>query len=252
MTINKLTDERIEKIAVWLATESHSLNLEMLMCLRELQERRKVESAGFQITDSPQKMALSSLDNKPLIVSDLMAYAFHHALTDSPLGTEDAEDIKTGLRAAFAYVAVAEPVQIVTDERTAFNTWNNDKDLPIAGVSAEKAGWLAWQARAKLPPGNAPKNLEGLVITAAAADVLAERKRQVTEKGWTAERDDAYEDSELADAASCYALHAHNQGGGIPTNWPWSRERWKQKSPRRDLVKAGSLILAEIERLDRA
>lgn len=38
-----ITDERIEKIAVWLATESHSLNLEMLTCLRELQERRKAE-----------------------------------------------------------------------------------------------------------------------------------------------------------------------------------------------------------------
>lgn len=36
-----ITDERIEKIAVCLATESHSLNLEMLTCLRELQERRK-------------------------------------------------------------------------------------------------------------------------------------------------------------------------------------------------------------------
>lgn len=43
MTNNQLTDERIEKIAVWLATESHSLNLEMLTCLRELQERRKAE-----------------------------------------------------------------------------------------------------------------------------------------------------------------------------------------------------------------
>lgn len=39
-----ITDERIEKIAVCLATESHSLNLEMLTCLRELQERRKADS----------------------------------------------------------------------------------------------------------------------------------------------------------------------------------------------------------------
>jgi hypothetical protein len=38
-----ITDECIEKIAVWLVTESHSLNLEMLTCLRELQERRKAE-----------------------------------------------------------------------------------------------------------------------------------------------------------------------------------------------------------------
>lgn len=34
-------------------------------------------------------------------------------------------------------------------------------------------------------------------------------------------------------------------------HWPWSREWWKPKNPRRDLVKAGALIVAEIERLDR-
>ncbi|MDZ1608187.1 hypothetical protein [Klebsiella pneumoniae] len=33
-------------------------------------------------------------------VTDAMAYAFHHALTDSPLGDDDVEDIKAGLRAA--------------------------------------------------------------------------------------------------------------------------------------------------------
>ena len=47
MTNNQLTDERIEKIAVWLATESHSLNLEMLTCLRELQERRLADKNCF-------------------------------------------------------------------------------------------------------------------------------------------------------------------------------------------------------------
>ena len=51
MTNNQLTDERIEKIAVWLATESHSLNLEMLTCLRELQERRKADSEPVVFTD---------------------------------------------------------------------------------------------------------------------------------------------------------------------------------------------------------
>lgn len=88
--------------------------------------------------------------------------------------------------------------------------------------------------------------------TAAAADVLAERQRQVTAEGWTAERDDGYQNSELADAAACYAIHAHNQGFSTPAYWPWSPDWWKQTSPRRDLVKAGALILAEIERLDRA
>ncbi|WP_394883681.1 hypothetical protein [Klebsiella pneumoniae] len=94
--------------------------------------------------------------------------------------------------------------------------------------------------------------LESRTVTAATADVLAERQRQVTAEGWTAERDDGYQNSELADAAACYAIHAHNQGFSTPAHWPWSQDWWKQTSPRRDLVKAGALILAEIERLDRA
>ena len=36
------------------------------------------------------------------------------------------------------------------DERAAFNAWNNEDNLPIAGVGAKNAAWLAWQARAKL------------------------------------------------------------------------------------------------------
>lgn len=34
--------------------------------------------------------------------------------------------------------------------------------------------------------------------------------------------------------------------------WPWEEEAWRPKNPRHDLVKAAALILAEIERLDRA
>lgn len=93
--------------------------------------------------------------------------------------------------------------------------------------------------------------LESRTVTAAAADVLAERQRQVTAEGWTAERDDAYQNSELADAAACYAINAHNQGLSTPAHWPWAPDWWKQSGPRRDLVKAGALILAEIERIDR-
>ena len=39
---------------------------------------------------------------------------------------------------------------VVQDERAAFNAWNNDENLPIAGVGAKNAAWLAWQARAVL------------------------------------------------------------------------------------------------------
>lgn len=51
-------------------------------------------------------------------VTDAMAYAFHHALTDGPLGDDDVEDIKTGLRAAFAAVTIRQPAPVVPVEAT--------------------------------------------------------------------------------------------------------------------------------------
>lgn len=103
--------------------------------------------------------------------------------------------------------------------------------------------------------------LESRAVSAAAADVLAERQRQVTAEGWTPVHDDEHSDGELALAASCYAYIAAYPDccGGYKYEqwpkhkfWPWEESWWKPKTPRRDLIKAGALILAEIERLDRA
>ncbi|MFU4579763.1 LysM peptidoglycan-binding domain-containing protein [Pseudomonas aeruginosa] len=90
-------------------------------------------------------------------------------------------------------------------------------------------------------------------IPQAWLDVQAERRRQVEAEGWTPEHDDEHNGGELADAAACYALWA---GGINPGNWrefwPWAPEWLKHSEPRRMLVKAAALILAEIQRLDRA
>ncbi|EGY1273292.1 ead/Ea22-like family protein [Escherichia coli] len=94
--------------------------------------------------------------------------------------------------------------------------------------------------------------LEARSFNPAILDVVAERQRQQSVEGWTPEHDNAYQNSELADAAACYAIHAHNQGFSTPAHWPWSPDWWKQSGARCDLVKAGALILAEIERIDRA
>ena len=94
--------------------------------------------------------------------------------------------------------------------------------------------------------------------TDAARDVLAERQRQISAEGWTPEHDDAHEEGSLACAAGCYAIHAglpdeaRVPKGWAPQDWPWGAEWWKPKDRRSDLVRAGALILAEIERLDRA
>lgn len=95
----------------------------------------------------------------------------------------------------------------------------------------------------------------------AAQDVLAERARQIASEGWTLEHDDEHDPGDLACAGAAYALsagdaiHPMSQGDGgcqQPTFWPWDAEWWKPKTPRQDLVRAAALIIAEIERLDRA
>lgn len=104
--------------------------------------------------------------------------------------------------------------------------------------------------------------------SAAIADVVAERARQISVEGWTNEHDDAHMPGALACAGGCYALHAgarsswdqssyraaeplyqNDEAGTYP--WPWGAEWWKPKTPRRDLVRAAALLIAEIERMDR-
>ena len=95
-------------------------------------------------------------------------------------------------------------------------------------------------------------------ISRAASDVLAERQRQVEVEGWSAAHDDGHSSGELALAAAAYAQFAaktdrQRAAGSLNRAnwWPWSPDWWKPSDRRRDLVKAGALILAEIERLDR-
>jgi len=92
----------------------------------------------------------------------------------------------------------------------------------------------------------APESAGGTVLC-AALDVLEERARQVSVEGWDPDHDDeVHDDGELARAAACYAL---GEAGDL---WPWDIRWWKPKDRRRDLVRAGALIVAEIECLDRA
>ncbi|ENZ9960072.1 hypothetical protein ACFLJF_005762 [Salmonella enterica] len=106
--------------------------------------------------------------------------------------------------------------------------------------------------------------LEHLKLSPAAADVLAERQRQITAEGWTLAHDDWQNQyGDLAIAAACYARHAYGRGWvypekperyqdeEAPNDWPWDDTWWKPDSPRRDLIKATALLLAELERLDR-
>ncbi|MFC2970898.1 hypothetical protein ACFOJE_01540 [Azotobacter bryophylli] len=91
-------------------------------------------------------------------------------------------------------------------------------------------------------------------LSQASADVLAERRRQVEAEGFAPECDDQYRVGELATAAGCYLLFsdAYPNEGQPPAGWPWADSWWKPTTYRQNQIKAGALILAEIERLDRA
>lgn len=107
--------------------------------------------------------------------------------------------------------------------------------------------------------------------------IAAERRRQIAVEGWTAEHDDQHVNGQLAWAATCYAAPSTvftmtmSRGGRNPDdglvawNEPWPREQtmnrgepcfapWHRPVVDRvtELVKAGALIAAEIDRLKRA
>lgn len=101
------------------------------------------------------------------------------------------------------------------------------------------------------------------------AEITAERLRQITSEGWTVEHDDLHAQGEMARAAACYAM-----AGGVNKVqreslfrlfelgsestailrklWPWDWTWWKPMDRRRDLIRAAALIVAEVERIDRA
>lgn len=92
--------------------------------------------------------------------------------------------------------------------------------------------------------------------------IAEERQRQIDGEGWTPEHDDKHSNDEMARAAMCYTNPIPSEGF-ITAYWPWDREWYKPSkynesrlAPRkidrvRELVKAGALIAAEIDRLQR-
>ena len=91
-----------------------------------------------------------------------------------------------------------------------------------------------------------------LAMTHAQSDVLRERAAHFSREGFTNKGDDAYAPGTLAAAGACYAKYWDAvPGSEEPGGWPWLTAWWKPTTPRRNLVKAVSLLLAEIEKIDR-
>lgn len=85
--------------------------------------------------------------------------------------------------------------------------------------------------------------------------IAIERQRQMTEEGFSLDHDDRWELGELVKAAACYAVWGTNadviEGG--QDAWPWDTP-WDKRgngNALTHLVKAGALIAAEIDRIQR-
>lgn len=102
-------------------------------------------------------------------------------------------------------------------------------------------------------------------INKAMGDIAYERMRQIGLEGYTPEHDDEHDNGEIALAAATYALLAGAELGDEENMdldaaimhvtkwvWPWSPKALKPTDARRMLIKSAALIVAEVERIDRA
>ncbi len=72
--------------------------------------------------------------------------------------------------------------------------------------------------------------------------IATERQRQIEIEGWTAEHDRQWKGGELIRAAICYASDGFYR-------WPWEKKFYKPVDQKKDLIRAGALIAAELDRL---
>ena len=100
--------------------------------------------------------------------------------------------------------------------------------------------------------------------SAGLGAMAEERLQHYSREGHTNDGDDKYDDFQLTFAAICYAEQATDPPNlrqfnrkDIPLHWPWHESSWKPakgdsiEERQRELAKAGSLIAAEYDRLER-
>ena len=94
--------------------------------------------------------------------------------------------------------------------------------------------------------------MESVGETVVILEIATERNRQIKVEGWSASHDDDHVGGELAAAAICYASTGIKSIRRTDGYWPFDLSWWKPGKVRRNLIKAAALIVAEIERIDRA
>lgn len=139
-----------------------------------------------------------------------------------------------------------------------FERWANPSgswtNADMGDFSPGRFGWMLEDIEA-LPAPIPWRGGQGFfeVPDVTAARILAERERQV-DLGWTPAHDDQHVNNEIETAAHCY-LTACRDGYdeiAVMNHWPWEMDSFRPGSASRNMVKAGALLLAEQERIERS
>ena len=82
------------------------------------------------------------------------------------------------------------------------------------------------------------------------AELIAdERKRQVEVEGWSQEHDNQHDPMEFIRAAKAYLMIDTDYITRVGM-WPWTGGSFKPKDTIKDLIRAGALIAAAIDRIN--
>lgn len=215
--------------------------LERRQCFDSAEEARE-HSQQIKMLRKWRADVLALLDDaRPAHEQALEALEFAAGAIGDAIGCEDGLDGRAG-ETVLRMIDAA----LVANGRQPMRKPQHDADIE----------WFRQYLRERLAVlGDDARPAEG-----GAALIAAERQRQIEHEGWTPEHDDAHSTGEIVSAAVCYAVYGSHQTRGtaeecvalVLSRWPFELTWWKPSDdPVRNLVKAGALIAAEIDRLQR-
>lgn len=139
-------------------------------------------------------------------------------------------------------------VMYEVDEVCLLPGWRKSKGACIESALACMLGKPCWEYEG----GFQVSFHASTAASKALQEIAIERERQIREEGFDANHDRINKDGQLARAAACYAITDSVKPDEQPEQfisslWSWGLNWFKPSTKRRNLTKAGALIVAEME-----
>lgn len=134
----------------------------------------------------------------------------------------------------------------------------DDKLCPLSRENLRAEAWLMGYQFAKThqkPKCNEIVLAEDATQPSGSFLITQERNRQIMVEGYNAEHDRHHKPETLAKAALAYLTYDNGMPNASKiaySYWPWEKELFKPRAMKRNLIKAGALIAAAIDRISNA